>query len=409
MTELRPLRIAHLADTHLGFSALTRLVTDDTANRGRNQRAVDIEHAFAAAVTDIIESPPDERPDLVLHAGDAFHHSRPPMGTLIFFIRQLRRLEAAGLPVVLIGGNHDTPRLRHAGSVLDLCAIACPGTHFVAGYECEDVRFALAGRQVRIAAAPHGAFTNDQAPVLLPSDDPDVTEILVAHGAYGLKGMPGYHGDDDIEANLIDEAWDYVALGHWHEHDRKGAKTYYSGSTERIGIGDLHVTPGYARVELTKGELPRVRHVPVPARDVHAVPPLHDAQDLTAEQIVGEVEKRLRVIPEATRAQAMVLCRVVDAKPGMDREVTRMLRATEVAKSCWAFVPTVQTLRMPGAQVEETQAIGQLRDEFEGFVTRREADKLYEPAFAGSFREKGAALLDDAMRRAQQRDAEDAG
>src|SRR5947209_12790603 len=135
------LRIAHLADTHLGFSALTRLCPVT----GRNQRAVDVEHAFAAAITQIIEA---GDVDLVVHAGDVFHHSRPPMQTLIFFVRQLRRLEAAGIPTIVIGGNHDTPRLRNAGSVLDLCAVACRNVYFATGYDWERFSLTIRGREV---------------------------------------------------------------------------------------------------------------------------------------------------------------------------------------------------------------------------------------------------------------------
>ncbi len=50
----QPLRIAHLADTHLGYSALTKL----NPMSGHNQRAVDIERAFAAAIDDILNVAP---------------------------------------------------------------------------------------------------------------------------------------------------------------------------------------------------------------------------------------------------------------------------------------------------------------------------------------------------------------
>src|SRR5437763_10373720 len=148
----RPIRIAHLADSHLGYSALTRLC----AESGRNQRTVDVEHAFEAAIDQIIAAGDI---DLVLHAGDVFHHSRPPMQTLIFFVKQLRRLEAAGIPTIVIGGNHDTPRLRNAGSVLDLCAVACRNVYFATGYDWERFSLDIRDRRVTVTAVPHGAFT----------------------------------------------------------------------------------------------------------------------------------------------------------------------------------------------------------------------------------------------------------
>ena len=46
----RKIRIAHLADTHLGYSAYGKADPES----GRNQRAVDIEDSFAAAISDIL-------------------------------------------------------------------------------------------------------------------------------------------------------------------------------------------------------------------------------------------------------------------------------------------------------------------------------------------------------------------
>ena len=105
----RPIRIAHLADTHLGYRAFYR--ADPIT--GRNQRAIDIERAFEAAIDDILT----RDVDLVIHAGDVFHHTRPSWQAMRCFVLETRRLEAAGMPAVVIAGNHDTPRLRTTGSV----------------------------------------------------------------------------------------------------------------------------------------------------------------------------------------------------------------------------------------------------------------------------------------------------
>jgi DNA repair protein SbcD/Mre11 len=384
------LRIAHIADTHLGFSALTRLCPDS----GRNQRAVDVEHAFAAAIDHIIATGDI---DLVLHAGDVFHHSRPPMQTLIFFVRQMRRLEAAGIPTIVIGGNHDTPRLRNAGSVLDLCAIACHTIHFATGYDWERIPLEIGGRRVVVTAVPHGAFTNEQPPNALFADD-DALNLLVAHGSYNLALTNDRRGGaDEIEEALLDTRYDYVALGHWHLHERKGRNVFYSGSTERIGLSDLATTPGYARVVLNGADEPEVSHVPLPARE-HLKLAAVDGSELSADAIVGEVVRRLERETAATRAEAIVLCAVRDTALGIDREVIRQLRGLDIVRSCWAFVPDVRAVRAPGVQTEESSPIGQLLDEFSDFVAGRAQSGLYEPAFAATFRETGRKLLEEELR-----------
>jgi exonuclease SbcD len=153
------LRIAHIADTHLGYSAYGK--ADPVS--GRNQRAVDIEASFAAAITDILK----RGVDLVLHAGDAFHHTRPSWSTLTHFVRQMRRLEDAGIPAVVIAGNHDTPRLRSTGSVFALLALALPRVNFISGYETEEVLIERPG--VMVHGVPHGALTNPDPPAILPA------------------------------------------------------------------------------------------------------------------------------------------------------------------------------------------------------------------------------------------------
>jgi DNA repair exonuclease SbcCD nuclease subunit len=56
-------RIAHLADLHLGFRQYHRLTPG-----GINQREADVANAFRAAVDGLIAA----RPDVVLFAGDIF-------------------------------------------------------------------------------------------------------------------------------------------------------------------------------------------------------------------------------------------------------------------------------------------------------------------------------------------------
>jgi exonuclease SbcD len=384
------LRIAHIADTHLGFSALTRLCP----NTGRNQRAVDVELAFEAAIDQIIAA---GDVDLVVHAGDVFHHSRPPMQTLIFFVKQLRRLEAAGIPTIVIGGNHDTPRLRNAGSVLDLCAVACRNVYFATGYDWERFSLDLRDRRVTVTAVPHGAFTNEQPPNALFAED-DALNLLVAHGSYNLTLTNDRRGGaDEIEEALLDTRYDYIALGHWHINERKGTNIYYCGSTERIGLSDLATKPGYLRVTLNGKAEAAVAHVALPARNHLSLPLVH-GDGLTADAIVAEVVRRLEREPEAVRAQSLVLCGVRDTALGVDREVMRTLRGLDIVKECWAFVPDVRAVRAPGVQAEESSPIGQLLDEFNDFVTARASDGLYEPSFATAFRETGRTLLEEALR-----------
>ncbi len=385
----RPIRIAHLADSHLGYSALTRLCPES----GRNQRTVDVERAFETAIDQIIAAGDI---DLVLHAGDVFHHSRPPMPSLIFFLKQLRKLDAAGIPIVVIGGNHDTPRLRNAGSVFDVCALVSNSAHFACGYDWTRFRLTLQGRPVVITAIPHGAYTNDVPPDAIPTDG-DELNILVTHGVYNIELLTKRGGADEIAESLVDPRYAYIALGHWHIHEQKAENAWYSGSSERIGLADLAATPGYARVTLNGTGRAEVEHVPLPARAIEQLPHL-DAESLDAEAVVAQALRRIERLSDAERAESMVLLRVTNAALGVARDVERMLRAHELVKACWAFIPDIRSVRAPGSHVEETSPIGQLVDEFGLFVEARREQGVYTADFAAEFRETGTELLREAIK-----------
>ena len=115
------MKLAHLADLHLGFRQLERQTP-----RGGNQREADVAEAFQRAVDDIVE----QRPDLIIIAGDVFHSVRPTNPAILFLFKKLAELRA-GLPesrIVLVAGNHDTPRPSDTGSSGCRCAARAKNT-----------------------------------------------------------------------------------------------------------------------------------------------------------------------------------------------------------------------------------------------------------------------------------------
>ena len=106
------MKIFHLADTHVGFSAYNKLDLDS----GLNQREMDFYSVFKKFVDYAISA----KPDLILHSGDFFDSVRPTNRAISFGMDQLLRLADAGIPIIIIAGNHSTPRLRETGSVFRL-------------------------------------------------------------------------------------------------------------------------------------------------------------------------------------------------------------------------------------------------------------------------------------------------
>ena len=109
------MRLVHLADLHLGFRQYQRLTPT-----GINQREADVAHAFRRAIDRVIAL----APDIVVIAGDVFHTVRPTNPAIIHAFTQFARLAcgAAGRDVVMVAGNHDTPRATETGCILRLFA-----------------------------------------------------------------------------------------------------------------------------------------------------------------------------------------------------------------------------------------------------------------------------------------------
>ncbi len=90
------MRIAHLADNHIGYPQF-----------GLEERDADFARAFEKAVDEILA----RDVDLVLHSGDLFEKPSPRIAHLDFIYSQARRLKDAGIPMFCILGNHDRPRV----------------------------------------------------------------------------------------------------------------------------------------------------------------------------------------------------------------------------------------------------------------------------------------------------------
>lgn len=219
------MRLAHLADPHLGFRQYHRLT-----ERGLNQREADVGIAFTRAVSDVIA----QRPDAVVVAGDVFHAVRPTNSAILLAYREFQRLRAAlpEAPIVVIAGNHDTPRSTDTVSIFGLLhELGISVAHHDAR------RLAFPELDLAILAVPHQALMGGHRPALEPSG-PERHQVLVTHGE-----TAGLFGDDRTMAEpggafFTDEElaapWSYVALGHYHVQYEIQPHIWYSGALDYV-------------------------------------------------------------------------------------------------------------------------------------------------------------------------------
>jgi DNA repair protein SbcD/Mre11 len=312
-------KLAHIADPHLGIRQYHR----QTAG-GINQREADVAQAFRAAIDGVIEA----APDVVVIAGDLFHSVRPTNAAIVFAFRQLQRLREAlpDAPIVLIAGNHDTPRSVETGSILRLFEEV--GVQVAT---TEPRRFVYPEHDLSIFAVPRQALLSPERPLLQP-EGPQRRQILIVHleveGEYSIPvGAGDYGGAVLNRRDLHLEDWTYVALGHYHTQHRVAKNAWYAGALDYIGPniwgeradesehGDHG--KGWLLVDLDTGMVER-RAVPA-ARDVLDLEPVR-AENKSAAALDAEVAFRLAAIPGGI-ANKIVRLRVYDVPRHVAREL----------------------------------------------------------------------------------------
>ena len=220
------MKLAHIADPHLGIRQFHRQTPG-----GINQREADVAAAFKSAIDGVIAA----RPDAVVVAGDLFHSVRPTNAAIVFAFRQFQRLRDAlpDAPVVLIAGNHDTPRSAETGSILGLFR------ELGVDVAAEDARrFSYPHLDLSIFAVPHPALSAGERPSLRP-EGPERHQVLVIHGEVegvfpAERSSVEYGGAVVTPAEIAAGEWSYVAFGHYHVRHQLGPRAWYAGALDYV-------------------------------------------------------------------------------------------------------------------------------------------------------------------------------
>ncbi len=106
------MKLLHTADIHLGAKTYGRRDPDT----GLNTRLLDVRQSLEALVQRAL----DEEVDAFLFCGDAYHTPDPTPTQQKIFAECLRPLADAGVPLVLVIGNHDHPVTYGRASSLDI-------------------------------------------------------------------------------------------------------------------------------------------------------------------------------------------------------------------------------------------------------------------------------------------------
>lgn len=286
-----PALLVHAADPHLDFK--TKQV-QRLNELGRNIREYDFYQAFECLVEDVLAMP--ERPVFVI-AGDLFDTPRPTNAVQRGVVALLNRLEAAGIEVLIIAGNHDTPQMHTTTSAFEtLMEIEYEHIHFA---YAEISRVVLG--DVEYILLPHTPLSSGLDPEdVKPDRDAARYSVLVTHGIAG--GMEQWRQPDEqrempVSEHLLSMGHDYVALGHYHRRSRVAPGVWYAGSLENTVFGkDSSPHHGALLVDIAKmvsdpgGYEPPMMEVPV--RPMVEPAPV-DLTGIEASEVKPTVERAL--------------------------------------------------------------------------------------------------------------------
>ncbi len=319
------MKIIHFSDTHLGYQAFD-LVND----RGINAREQDLYDAFERVIDRIL----DIRPDLAVHSGDFFHRPSPSNRALTFGLEQLRRLCDAKIPIVLIAGNHETPKTVYTSPILRaLRSLDCVFPIFGDRYEV------LEFGDLAIHGLPHindDRLLQQELKRLTPL--PDRWNILLLHTSLGKTYLMEEYGEQIYPPEFIEKlaGFQYVGLGHWHNYQQTSVapNAWYAGSTERMSDTEIGTEKGFIELDADPGGSYQLKFHTVATRPWLRIE-LTDCQNKLIADLVDELEQ----FKQRNETRDSILSLVFqDIKPEQALELSN-LRLREIFPDSFQLLP----------------------------------------------------------------------
>ncbi len=285
------IKVLHLSDVHMGSGFSHGKVNPTT---GLNTRLEDFSNTLGLCIDRALAEPVD----LVIFGGDAFPDATPPPYVQEAFASQFRRLVDAGIPTVLLVGNHDQHSQGLGGASLSIYrTLGVPG--FIVGDRLTTHKIPTNNGMVQIVTLPwltrSTLMTREEtaelslaeinkllmerlAPVIefeIRQLDPELPTILLAHlmadrASLGAERFLAVGKGFTIPSGFLTrDCFDYVALGHVHKHQNLNPSNdppvIYPGSIERVDFSEEKEEKGYVMIDLDRGKA-IWEFCPLPAR-----------------------------------------------------------------------------------------------------------------------------------------------
>jgi DNA repair protein SbcD/Mre11 len=278
------MKILHVSDTHLGYSAYRKATPD-----GINQREMDVYKAFEEFVDYAISA----KPDLIIHAGDLFDAVRPNNRAITFAINQIFRLTKKKIPIVIISGNHEQPKIKETGHIFSIFD-NIEHTYPVYKSKYETLPFEIDDKKIMIHAIPQCNTKKEYDEELkkLKPDKSSDYNIFVSHGS--VTGVMNFSMNEFneliIPAKILSRSFDYIALGHFHRYSILADNAYYSGSTESLTFTDATDKKGFIELDISDKITPKF--IELKTRPMVDIKPIK-CSNLKLEEIMKKIKEKV--------------------------------------------------------------------------------------------------------------------
>lgn len=321
-------KFLHAADIHLD-SALRGLDQYDGAPveeiRGASRRA--LENLVATALQQDVA--------FVIIAGDIYDGDWLDFNTGLFFHKQMSRLQEAGIPVVLVRGNHDAANkmTRTLNLPKNVRHLATKRPESVEG---RDIGFGL--EKLDVVFHGQGFATPavaDNVVLDYPATRRGLFNIGVLHTSLQLEGGEHARYAPCSASDLLAKQYDYWALGHVHKrcHVHDDPPIVFPGNIQGRHIretdakGCVLVTvdsAGRAAVEFQPLDVFRWYELPVALADVPRGDAALEQIELSLRQLLVEQSD----LPLAVRVVVTGACEAHRELAGAPTTWTNQIRAT---------------------------------------------------------------------------------
>ncbi|WP_119581028.1 exonuclease SbcCD subunit D [Streptomyces europaeiscabiei] len=269
------MRILHTSDWHLG----------------RQLHRIPLLAEQRAFLEHLLDTVRREHVEAIAVAGDVFDRAIPPLDAIDLFKWVLEELAALRVPLVMISGNHDSPRrlgvnarlIEHAGIYLrtgvEDCSrpVVLQDDHGpVALYGLPYLEPGLVHAHFGAEGASHHAVLSaamDQVRADLAARPSGTRSVVLAHAF--VTGADTSDSERDITAGGVPSVSasvftgvDYVALGHLHRCQKISERIRYSGSPLAYSFSEAEHPKAMWLVDLGADAAVTARKIlcPVPRR-----------------------------------------------------------------------------------------------------------------------------------------------